>query len=96
MEYRQLGKSGLKVSQLSFGSWITFGKQMELKDATDALSVAREYGVNFFDNAEVYAHGKSEEIMGQALKKLNWARISYMVSTKFFWGITQDVNGTTL
>lgn len=94
MEYRQLGKSGLKVSQLSFGSWVTFGKQMEIKDATDALSVAREYGVNFFDNAEVYANGKSEEIMGLALKKLNWPRLSYMVSTKFFWGITQDINGT--
>ncbi len=94
MEYRHLGKSGLKVSQLSFGSWVTFGKQLELKDATDALSTAREYGVNFFDNAEVYAQGKSEEIMGLALKKLNWPRISYLVSTKFFWGISQDINGT--
>ena len=94
MEYRQLGKSGLKVSQLSFGSWVTFGKQIEVKDAIEALSVAREYGVNFFDNAEVYAHGKSEEIMGLAFKKLNWPRLSYMVSTKFYWGITQDINGT--
>ena len=94
MEYRHLGKSGLKVSQLSFGSWVTFGKQVDLKAATDSLAVAREYGVNFFDNAEVYASGQSEEIMGQAFKKLGWPRISYIVSTKFFWGISKDINGT--
>lgn len=94
MEYRRLGKSGLNVSQLSFGSWITFGKQVDLKAATDSLSIAREYGVNFFDNAEVYALGKSEQIMGQAFKKLAWPRLSYMVSTKFYWGISKDINGT--
>lgn len=93
MEYRRLGRSGVKVSQLSFGSWVTFGKQLDLREATKTLSVAREYGVNFFDNAEVYANGQSEEIMGAALKELNWPRLSYLVSTKFFWGITDDPNG---
>lgn len=93
MEYRRLGRSGVKVSQLSFGSWVTFGKQLDLKKAAESLSVARDYGVNFFDNAEVYAHGKSEEIMGAILKELRWPRLSYLISTKFYWGITDDVNG---
>jgi voltage-dependent potassium channel beta subunit len=93
MEYRQLGKSGLKISQLSFGSWVTFGKQVDMKAAKDSLSVAREYGINFFDNAEVYANGQSEEIMGAALKQLQWPRLSYLISTKFFWGITKEING---
>jgi len=93
MEYRRLGRAGIKVSQLSFGSWVTFGKQLNMKEATRSLSVARDFGVNFFDNAEVYAHGQSEEIMGTALKELNWPRLSYLVSTKFFWGITEDPNG---
>lgn len=93
MEYRRLGRAGLKVSQLSFGSWITFGKQLDLSDVVTSMSVAREFGVNFFDNAEVYANGKSEELMGQAFKKLGWPRLSYVVSTKFYWGITDDPNG---
>jgi voltage-dependent potassium channel beta subunit len=93
MEYRRLGRSGVKVSQLSFGSWVTFGKQLDLKEALRSMSVARDYGVNFFDNAEVYAHGKSEEIMGAALRELQWPRLSYLVSTKFYWGITEDPNG---
>jgi voltage-dependent potassium channel beta subunit len=93
MEYRRLGKAGVKVSQLSFGSWVTFGKQVDLKEATKSLAVAKDYGVNFFDNAEVYAHGKSEEIMGAALKELGWSRLSYLISTKFFWGIEEDPNG---
>lgn len=93
MEYRRLGRAGVKVSQLSFGSWVTFGKQLDLKEATRSLSVARDYGVNFFDNAEVYANGKSEEIMGAAIKELNWSRLSYLISTKFFWGVTDDPNG---
>lgn len=93
MEYRRLGRSGLKVSQLSFGSWVTFGKQLDLKEATNSLATAREFGVNFFDNAEVYAGGESERLMGESLKKLNWPRLSYVVSTKFFWGITEDPNG---
>lgn len=93
MEYRRLGKAGVKVSQLSFGSWVTFGKQVDLKEATRSLAVAKDYGINFFDNAEVYANGKSEEIMGAALKELGWSRLSYLVSTKFFWGIEDDPNG---
>lgn len=94
MEYNYLGHTGLKVSQLSFGSWVTFSNQLDMKDVTETLSAARDYGVNFFDNAEVYAGGKSEELMGEALKKLHWPRLSYLVSTKFFWGITKDPNGT--
>lgn len=93
MEYRRLGRAGLKVSQLSFGSWVTFSNQLDQKEVTNTLAEAREFGVNFFDNAEVYAGGKSEELMGEAFKKLNWPRLSYVVSTKFFWGITNDPNG---
>lgn len=87
MEYRRLGRAGLKVSALSFGSWITYGNQVEEKAAIELMSAARDHGVNFFDNAEVYAAGKSEELMGAALKKLNWDRLTYIVSTKFFWGL---------
>lgn len=86
MEYRRLGKSGLQVSALSFGSWITFGKQIENKTADELLSIAYENGVNFFDNAEIYAAGKSEEVMGTILKKKDWARSSYCVSSKVFFG----------
>ena len=93
MEYRRLGRAGVKVSQLSFGSWVTFGKQLDRQDAMNAMAAAREHGVNFFDNAEVYANGQSEELMGQALKELKWPRLSYLVSTKFFWGIQEDPNG---
>lgn len=93
MEYRRLGRSGVKVSQLSFGSWVTFSNQLDIDAAADGMNAAREYGVNFFDNAEVYAGGKSEEVMGAVFKKLKWPRLSYLVSTKFFWGITNDPNG---
>ncbi|HRO66740.1 MAG TPA: aldo/keto reductase [Pseudobdellovibrionaceae bacterium] len=93
MEYRRLGRAGIKVSQLSFGSWVTFSNQLDQKSAMDTLAEAREYGVNFFDNAEAYANGKSEEFMGEALKKLGWPRLSYLVSTKFFWGLLNDPNG---
>ncbi len=86
MKYRRLGKSGLKVSELSFGSWVTFGSQVDTGAAKDMMGVAYEAGVNFFDNAEVYADGKSETIMGQALKELSWARDTYCVSSKVFWG----------
>lgn len=86
MEYRRLGKSGLQVSTLSFGSWITFGKQIENKTADELLSIAYENGINFFDNAEIYAAGKSEEVMGNILKKKDWARSSYCVSSKVFFG----------
>ena len=86
MEYRNLGKSGLKVSELSFGSWVTFVNQLGLKTATDCMSYAYEYGINFFDNAEAYASGESEVLMGKILKKLNWTRDTYIVSSKAFWG----------
>jgi voltage-dependent potassium channel beta subunit len=93
MEYRRLGRAGIKVSQLSFGSWVTFGKQVDLDAAAKMMSAVKDYGINFFDNAEVYANGQSEEIMGAVLKKLKWSRLSYVISTKFYWGITGDVNG---
>lgn len=86
MEYRRLGKSGLKVSALSYGSWVTFGTQVDTKAATELMAYAYEAGINFFDNAEVYAGGKSEEIMGQVIKKLGWQRDSYIISSKVFWG----------
>ena len=92
MEYRRLGRSGLKVSVLSFGSWVSFGTQLDTGRARDCLAAAYEAGVNFFDNAEAYAGGESERIMGQAIAKLGWRRESYVVSTKFFWGLHDDVN----
>jgi len=92
MEYRHLGKAGIRVSELSFGSWVTFHNQADVKAAVDMMSAAYEAGVNFFDNAEVYANGKSEEVMGAALKQLGWRRGSYLVSTKFYWGIQDGVN----
>ena len=87
MEYRRLGRSGLKVSALSFGSWVTYGNQVEANAAVELMAAARDHGVNFFDNAEVYAVGKSETLMGEALKKLAWDRLTYVVSTKFYWGL---------
>jgi voltage-dependent potassium channel beta subunit len=92
MNYRRLGRSGLKVSELSFGSWVTYGNQLDIAAAGECMAAAWDHGVNFFDNAEVYAAGKSEEIMGQVLKKLAWPRMKYVVSTKFFWGITDGPN----
>ncbi len=90
MEYRRLGKSGLQVSALSLGSWVTFGYQIGDDVAEQLMIKAYEAGVNFFDNAEVYAHGKSEEVMGKILKKLNWDRDTWMVSSKVFWGRVKD------
>ena len=87
MEYRRLGRSGLQVSALSYGSWVTYGNQVNENQATELMSAARDHGVNFFDNAEVYAQGQSETLMGAALKKLKWDRLTYVVSTKFFWGL---------
>jgi voltage-dependent potassium channel beta subunit len=87
MEYRRLGRSGLQVSVLSFGSWVTFGPQLAGSLAEDCLGAAYEAGVNFFDNAEAYADGESERIMGQAIASLGWPRWSYVLSTKLFWGI---------
>ncbi|MGZ5084785.1 MAG: potassium channel beta subunit family protein [Usitatibacter sp.] len=92
MNYRRLGRSGLKVSELSLGSWVTYGNQLDTGAARECMAAAWDRGVNFFDNAEVYANGKSEEIMGEALKKLAWPRLKYVVSTKFFWGITEGPN----
>jgi voltage-dependent potassium channel beta subunit len=86
MEYRRLGKSGLKVSALSLGSWLTFGQQIEDKVAEELMDIAYEGGVNFFDNAEGYAGGKSEIVMGNILKKKKWDRSSYIVSSKIFFG----------
>ena len=91
MEYRRLGRSGLQVSAFSFGSWVTFGDQLDTGLARDCLAVAREEGVNFFDNAEAYAGGESETIMGKAIAELGWERHSYVISTKVFWGIHGDV-----
>ncbi len=92
MPYRRLGRSGLKVSVLSFGSWVTFGPQLDTGLARDCIGAAGDAGVNFFDNAEAYAGGESERIMGAALAELKWPRESYVVSSKFFWGLTEGVN----
>ena len=92
MEYRRLGRSGLKLSQLSFGSWVSYSNQMDSSAARECMAAARDAGVNFFDNAEVYAGGRSEEIMGRALRELAWPRLSYVVSTKFYWGLGKGPN----
>jgi len=86
MEYRRLGKSGLKVSAFSFGSWVTFAKQVDIAPARVLLAAAYDAGVNFFDNAEGYEQGRSELVMGQAIEELGWSRDSYVVSSKVFWG----------
>ena len=86
MKYRNLGKSGLKISELSYGSWVTFSFQIDTSKAAEMMRIAYDEGVNFFDNAEAYANGKSEEIMGQALKKLGLPRDTYCLSSKVFWG----------
>jgi voltage-dependent potassium channel beta subunit len=86
MEYTNLGKSGLQISRLSLGSWLTFGKQIGDDVAERLMDIAYENGINFFDNAEIYARGKSEEVMGTILKKKNWSRDSYIVSSKAFFG----------
>ena len=92
MEYRRLGRSGLKVSVLSFGSWVSFGTQMGLDTALACMDAAQQAGVNFWDNAEAYAGGQSEQIMGDAIKELGWKRHEYVISTKLFWGIHGGVN----
>lgn len=86
MEYRNLGRSGLKVSALSFGAWVTFDDQLDVDAALGCMAAAYERGCNFFDNAEVYAHGKAEEIMGAAIAKAGWKRSDLVLSTKIFWG----------
>ena len=95
MEYRRLGRSGLKVSVLSFGSWVTFGNADQLetaKQAAECLSAAKDAGVNFFDNAEAYSAGESERVMGAAFRELGWKRHEYIVSTKLFWGLHDAPN----
>ena len=92
MEYRHLGRAGIRVSELSFGSWVTFHKQADKNAAIDMMSAAYDAGVNFFDNAESYERGESERVMGEALKQLGWRRGSYLISTKFYWGLHNGVN----
>ena len=92
MEYRHLGRTGIRVSELSLGSWITFKNQVDVNAAAEIMAAAYDAGVNFFDNAEAYAKGQSEEVMGAALKKLNWRRGSYLVTTKIYWGLHNGVN----
>ena len=92
MQYRRLGRSGLRVSELSLGSWVTYHNQVDTSAATEMLAAAMDAGVNFFDNAEVYASGQSEVVMGQAFKALKWPRLNYIVSTKFFWGLSREGN----
>ena len=90
MEYRRLGKSGLKVSALSFGSWVSFSNQMEVDAAEACMVAAYDAGMNFFDNAEVYAMGQSEIIMGKVLRKMQWPRDSYIVSSKVMFGSVEN------
>ena len=95
MQYRRLGRSGLKVSLLSFGSWVTFANANQLETAQQAaecLSAAKDAGVNFFDNAEAYGGGESERVMGTAIRDLGWQRHEYVVSTKLFWGLHNAPN----
>ena len=86
MQYRNMGRTGLQLSVLSFGSWVSFHKQIDDGIADELMGIAYDNGVNFFDNAEVYALGESEKMMGRVLKKKNWDRTSYTVSSKVFWG----------
>jgi voltage-dependent potassium channel beta subunit len=95
MEYRRLGNTGLKLSVLSFGSWVTFHNQLGNETALQCMQAAWEAGVNFFDNAEVYAGGKSEVIMGQVARELDWPRESYVMSTKLYWGLREGANTKT-
>ena len=90
MQYRRLGRSGLQVSTLSLGSWVTYHNQVNVLAAREMMAAAYDAGVNFFDNAEVYAMGKSEEVMGEALRQLGWGRHRYVVSTKLYWGIDRE------
>ncbi len=94
MKYRRLGSSGLQVSELSLGSWVTYHNQVDEGAAKELLAAAFDAGVNFFDNAEAYAGGKSEEVMGAAIRALKWPRLNYIVSTKFFWGLDREGHAT--
>ena len=92
MQYRRLGRSGLKVSALSLGSWVTYGNQMDTASVIECMAAAWDAGVNFFDNAESYANGRAETLMGTAIKQLGWRRSQVIVSTKFFWGLHDGPN----
>lgn len=91
MTYRRMGHTGLKLSVLGFGSWVTFDNQLDVDRALQCMQIARDAGCNFFDNAESYAEGRSEQIMGQVLDELGWARNSYVVTSKYFWGIDGEL-----
>ncbi|MCC7150882.1 MAG: aldo/keto reductase [Rubrivivax sp.] len=93
MQFRRLGRAGTRVSALSLGSWVTFSNQIDTKAATEMLAAAFDAGINFFDNAEAYALGQSETIMGQVFRQLGWPRLHYLVSTKFFWGLEREGHG---
>lgn len=93
MQYRRLGRSGLQLSELSLGSWVTFKNQVDVASAKEMMAAALDAGINFFDNAEVYANGRSETIMGEALRQLGRSRLDYVVSTKFFWGLDRAKPG---
>jgi voltage-dependent potassium channel beta subunit len=92
MKYRHLGRTGIQVSELSFGSWVTFKNQVDVDAAVELMAAAYDAGVNFFDNAEIYANGRSEEVMGAALRRLKWRRGSYLITTKIYWGLHDNVN----
>ncbi len=92
MNYRRLGSAGLKVSELSYGAWVSFKAQLGSDTAYDCMKAAYDAGVNFFDNAESYASGEAEVLMGEALRQAGWRRASYIVSTKFFWGLNEGPN----
>jgi voltage-dependent potassium channel beta subunit len=92
MRYRRLGRAGLQVSELSLGSWITYANQVNADAAVEMMAAAFDAGVNFFDNAEAYAGGRSEVVMGEALRRLGWPRLNYVVSTKFYWGLAGEGN----
>jgi voltage-dependent potassium channel beta subunit len=92
MNYRHVGKTGIRVSELSFGAWVTFGQQIGQETAADLMKTAYDAGVNFFDNAESYAGGNAETMMGSVLKQMGWSRESFLVSTKHYWGLNEGVN----
>jgi voltage-dependent potassium channel beta subunit len=96
MAYRRLGRSGLKVSLLSFGSWVTFDLQMGVDVAGECMTEAYDRGCNFFDNAEAYAGGKSEQIMGEVFRQAGWARNSFVVTSKYYWGLGGEVTNMRL
>ena len=92
MHYRRLGRCGLKLGELSFGSWVTYGNQVDSRAARELMAAAWDAGVNFFDNAEIYARGGAETMMGEALRLLRWPREKFVVSTKFYWGLADGPN----